>query len=632
MAAAIRHRGPDGYGFLSGARVGFAHVRLSIVDLAGGAQPLASEDGRVVTTYNGEVYNYKELTQELHAKGHHFRTVSDTEVLVHGWEEWGPQLFDRLNGQFAFALHDRATGEVILVRDRFGVRPLFYAMRDGDLVFGSEVKALFASGEVEPEADVQGLDEIFTFWGTVPPRTPFKGVQQIPPGHYAVWRDGRLSVRRWYDLEYPAARHEPTTAIQELDELMRGSVAFRLRDVPVGGYLSGGLDSSITCALASAASPFTLRTFSVAFEDPVFDERAWQNTLASEIGSRHAVSLIAARDIASDFPSVIRHTETPLLRTAPVPMYQLAKLTRERGIKVVLTGEGADELFLGYDLFKEVSVRLFCARRPDSTARTTLFNRVYPYLPGASRGGEFWQNFFLGAGTPDDPLFSHLPRFQLTARTKEFYGSAMHDGLGKRDVLQELRDTLPPAFTSWSPLNRAAYLEMTTLLSPYLLSSQGDRMGMAHAVEGRYPFLDHRLFEFSARLPTTSKLLGLKEKEILRRWAADVVPPSIRKRGKQPYRAPDAPSFFGSAAPAWVDEALDPRSPVFGYFDPAKVEGLFRRARRGQATGFRENQAIVAILSTHLWHEQFLMPAVMEPLAVEAADVVMSDEALIADR
>ena len=173
---------------------------------------------------------------------------------------------------------------------------------------------------------------------------------------------------------------------------------------------------------------------------------------------------------------------------------------------------------------------------------------------------------------------------------------------------------------------------MTTLLSPYLLSSQGDRMGMAHAVEGRYPFLDHRLFEFSARLPTTSKLLGLKEKEILRRWATDVVPPSIRTRGKQPYRAPDAPSFFGPGAPAWVDEALDPRSPVFRYFDPAKVEGLVRRARRGQATGFRENQAIVAILSTYLWHERFLTPWVTEPLAAEGAEVVMNDEALLADR
>lgn len=627
MAAAIRHRGPDGYGFLTGPHVGFAHVRLSIVDLAGGAQPLASEEGRVVVTYNGEAYNYRELTTELKARGHTFRTSSDTEVLVHGWEEWGPRMFERLNGQFAFALFDRATQEVILVRDRFGVRPLFYAMKGGDLIFGSEAKALFASGEVEPAADPVGLDDVFTFWGALAPRTPFKGVHQLPPGHYAVWREGRLIVRPWYRLDYPEAREESPNAIRELDELMRTGVDLRLRaDVPVGGYLSGGLDSSITCALAAKASPFALRTFSVAFDDPRFDESEWQRTLAKEIASQHAVSQVSADTIAADFPDVVRHTEVPLLRTAPGPMYRLAKLTRERGIKVVLTGEGADELFLGYDLFKEVSVRMFCARNPASTGRAALFNRVYKYLPGSERGGEFWKNFFLDAGSPDDPLFSHLPRFALTSRIKDFYGPAMRGPLGARDALGELRDALPEGFAKWSPLNRAAYLEMTTLLSPYLLSSQGDRMAMAHGVEGRYPFLDHRLFEWSAALPTSSKLIGLKEKEILRRWSRDVIPASFRTRGKQPYRAPDAPSFFGDHAPAWVDEVLDAdRVRALGYFEPAAVEGLRRRAKRGQATGFRENQAIVAILSTHLWHEQSIGAAVPEALSAEGADVVMDD-------
>ncbi len=625
--ARARPRGVDleTLGLLTGPMVGFAHVRLSIVDLAGGAQPLESEEGRVVVTYNGESYNYKELTTELQGLGHRFRTVSDTEVLVHAWEEWGPRMFDRLNGQFAFALYDRKTGEVILARDRFGVRPLFWAIRDGDLLFGSEVKALFASGEVAPEADPEGLDEVFTYWATLPPRTPFKGVQQLPPGHYAIWKDGRLTVKPWYTLDYPEARDESVQAIHELDELMRTGIALRLRaDVPVGGYLSGGLDSSITCSLAAKASPFALRTFSVAFEDPRFDESEWQNQLAGEIGSQHSVTHISQGVIAAAFPDVIRHTETPLVRTAPVPMYHLAKLTRERGIKVVLTGEGADELFLGYDLFKEVSVRLFAGRHPESTARAALFDRIYKYLPGAS-GGEFWKKFFTDAGSPDDPLFSHLPRFQLTSRIKDFYGASMRAG-ATRDPLVELRDGLPAAFGAWSPLNRAAYLEMKTLLSPYLLSSQGDRMGMAHAIEGRYPFLDHRLYEFAARLPTSSKLLGLKEKEILRRWAKEIVPPSIRTRGKQPYRAPDAPSFFGPGAPDWVEDVLSAeRVREYGYFEPAAVDGLARRARRGQATGFRENQAIVAVLSTQLWHEQFLRGTAPRALPASGADVVMHE-------
>lgn len=632
MAAAIRHRGPDGYGFLTGAHVGFAHVRLSIVDLAGGAQPLASEGGRIVVTYNGEVFNHRELMAELRARAHVFHTVCDTEVLVHGWEEWGDGLFDRLNGQFAFALHDRATNDVILARDRFGVRPLFYAVRDGDLYFASEAKALFASGEVEAAPDHAGLDEVFTFWGARAPRTPFRGVQQLPPGHYAIWRHGRLDVRPWYVLDFHEAREEPATAIQELDEVMRTGVSLRMRaDVPVGGYLSGGLDSSITCALAAQASPYALRTFSVTFEDPRFDESEWQRTVAAAVGSQHAVAHIRPGDIGAAFPSVVRHAETPLVRTAPVPMYLLARLTREHDIKVVLTGEGADELFLGYDLFKEVSVRLFALRHPESTARPALFNRIHPHLFDQARGGEFWRKFFLNAGSPSDPLFSHLPRFRMTAGIKDFYADRMRSGTADCDALAELREALPSGFAKWSPLNRAAYLEMTTLLSPYLLSSQGDRMGMAHAVEGRYPFLDHRLFELTAALPTSSRLLGLKEKEILRRWARGVVPASIRTRGKQPYRAPGAPSFFGDGAPEWVEEMIDPSTVRdLGYFEPAAVAGLVRRARSGQATGFRENQAVVAVLSTHLWHREFFGAPLPEPLPAAGADVVMHDAELSA--
>lgn len=627
MAAAIRHRGPDGYGFMTGSHVGFAHVRLSTVDLAGGAQPMANEDGSVVVTFNGEVYNHLELAAELRARGHRFVTTCDTEVLVHGWEEWGPGLLERLNGQFAFALYERRNRRVILARDRFGVRPLYYAINGGVLRFASEAKALFADGALTAEPDAAGLDEVFTSWGARAPRTVFRGVRQLEPGHFGTWSNGELRVAPWYRLDYPETNEESPDAIHELDSLMRTGVAMRLRaDVPVGGYLSGGLDSSITCALAAQASPHQLRTFSVSFADPRFDESAWQLQLAARLGSQHHVTHIAHGEIAEAFPAVIRHTETPLVRSAPVPLFLLSRLTRQHGIKVVLTGEGADELFLGYDLFKEVAVRLFCLRRPESAARSALFGRIYPYLFDQAKGGEFWTRFFLDASAPSDPLFSHMPRFGLTSRIKEFYGPAMRDALGTHDALAELRDGLPAAFATWSPLNRAAYLEMTTLLSPYLLSSQGDRVGMAHAVEGRYPFLDHRLYEFAARLPTSSRLLGLREKEILRRWARDLLPKSIAGRRKQPYRAPDVPSFFGAATPEWVEEAVAPETVAsLGYFEPAAVAGLVKRCRSGKATGVRENQAIVAILSTHVWHRAFVGAARPEPLSAAGADVLMTD-------
>src|SRR5947208_17035538 len=296
MAAAIRHRGPDGFGLHADDRIGLAHVRLSVIDVAGGAQPMANEDGDVRVIYNGEIYNYLELRHELQLRGHVFRTRSDTEVLVHGYEQWGEGLLERLNGQFAFALHDRRTASLFLARDRFGILPLYYAERGGDLFFASEIKALFASGEVEQALDPEGLDEVFTFWAARPPRTPFRGIRALEPGTWARWRDGVLSIRRYYALDLTAAAAAPADALETLDELLRSGVRLRMRsDVPVGGYLSGGLDSSIACALAAQTSPSDLRTFSVTFDDPQLDESVFQQAVATELGSRHAVQRIGDR-------------------------------------------------------------------------------------------------------------------------------------------------------------------------------------------------------------------------------------------------------------------------------------------------------------------------------------------------
>lgn len=633
MAAVLRHRGPDGYGFYLGQRVGLAHVRLSIVDLECGAQPMASEDGSLVIVFNGEVYNWPELRDELSARGHRFHTRSDTEVLLEAWREWGAAALDRLNGQFAFAVLDKTDGTVALVRDRFGVRPLYYAETRDGLVFASECKALFASGLVTPAPDLAGLDETFTWWAPRAPRTAFAGVRQLEPGSWGLWRDGRLTVRRWWTPSYGAAGAEPPDALEELDHLLRSSVALRLRaDVPVGAYLSGGLDSTITSALAAQASPHQLRTFSIAFDDPGLDERTHQEVVALAVGSAHTVETAGLGDIARVFPAVVRHAETPMVRTAPAPMYLLARRVREQGIKVVLTGEGSDELFLGYDLFKETVVRRFCLRRPGSTVRPRLFDRLYPYLTHGGRGGEMWRRFFLEAGPGDDPLFSHAPRIALTSRIKEFYAPGVRTALAGTDVLAEWRASLPGDFARWSDLERAAYLEVSVLLPSYLLASQGDRMALAHGVEGRFPFLDHRLFAFAAALPERSRLRGLREKDILRRWARSRVPQQVLERPKQPYRAPDAAAFFGAGAPEWVAELLGPASVrAAGLFDPAAVAGLVRRCRGGKAAGFRENQALVGILSAQVWHDSFvrLGPAAA-PLPLGEADVVLQELAGLA--
>jgi asparagine synthase (glutamine-hydrolysing) len=627
MAAAIAHRGPDGFGIAVSGGVGLAHVRLSIIDLAGGAQPMATEDHLLAVVFNGEIFNYIELRAQLADRGYRFRTRSDTEVLLRAYEEWGDRMVERLNGDFAFVIHDRRANRLIIARDRFGVRPLFYAQVGRDLYFASEVKSLLASGEVQSAIDLEGLDEVFTFWAARGPRTVFRGVRTLEPGQLAVWCDGELQSRSYYDFTYDSAREEPADAVASLDRMLRESTAIRMRaDVPVGGYLSGGLDSTITCALAAPMSPLEFRTFSVTFADPQLDESSYQRLVAKQIDSRHCVRHIDGDAIARVFPDVVRHAETPLIRTAPAPLYLLAQLVREEGLKVVLTGEGSDEIFLGYDLFKETKVRLFCLRQPESPRRARLFDRLYPYL-GARRGGEFWRRFFLSAGSPDDPLFSHLPRFGLTARIKAFYSPHMRAALTGVDALTALRDALPAAFPSWDPLHRAAYLEIKTLLSPYLLSSQGDRMAMAHGVEGRFPFLDPQLADFAAALPPGSKLRGLREKDILKRWARRVVPTEVADRSKQPYRAPDVPAFFSNAQPEYVRELLDPTAiRDVGIFDEAAVSGLVRRCAAGRATGFAENQALVGILSTQLWYESFVRRSWAEPgAALREPDVVLED-------
>lgn len=608
MAGSLGHRGPDGHGYYSGARVGLAHTRLSIIDPAGGAQPMTTPDGSVVLVYNGEIFNFRELRDDLVDRGHCFRTTCDTEVILEAYRAWGPSMVERFNGQFAFALYDRERERLVLARDRFGIRPLYYSVRDRGLYFASEAKALFASGEIDAAVDPVGLNQVFTFWAAMEPQTVFEGIEALEPGTFAMWEDGRLRRERYYSPRFQERDTEPEDAVERLDELLRSSVKLRMRaDVPVGSYLSGGLDSTVISTLAAEDSPHQLRSFSVSFDDKSFDESDHQKTAVQSVGSRHRRVQVGADSIAAVFPEVVRHTETPLLRTAPAPLYRLSRLTRDSDIKVVLTGEGADEVFLGYEIFKETAIRRFCLRQPDSSWRPRLFDRLYSYLGNDRARGAMWRKFFLEACGPDEPLFSHVPRFQSTAWAGNFFSEDLKAELADDDPVEDLRSRLPAEYGTWSPLHRAAYLEMRTFLSPYLLSSQADRVSLAHGVEARFPFLDHRLFEFAASLPASSKLRVLEEKHLLRRWARDVVPEELAQRPKQPYRAPDVSSFFGPEMPDYVEEILSPGAvEAAGLFDSNAVQGLVRRCRSGRATTPREGRTLVGILSSQLWHHIFM--------------------------
>ena len=627
MARALRHRGPDEHGYYRDLACGLAHARLSIIDLAGGQQPMLDPDDELVITYNGEIFNYVELREELRGLGHRFRTHSDTEVVLQAYRAWGLGALDRLNGQFAFAIWDRRSRELVVARDRLGVRPLYLAEHAGRLWFASEVKALFAGEPAMPRAlDPAGLGETFTFWSIVPPQSVFRGVEELRPGHARIYRATGVEDHAYWRPHYPigeagAFRGSLADATHALREALERATALRVlrADVPVGCYLSGGLDSSVVAALAQRAAPGRLETFSLRFADAEYDETAYQRLMVERLGSRHHEVMVSRADIAGSFADVIRHIERPVLRTAPAPLYLLARLVRDTGIKVVLTGEGADEMLAGYDLFREARVRRFWAREPGSTRRPALLDKLYPYLArGPIRARAMAREFFgRDLDRAHAPEFAHLPRWRSAQALHRLFSAETRRAIADTgDPIARLLATLPDELPAWDPLARDQYLEIRTLLSGYLLAAQGDRVAMAASVEGRFPFLDRDVVELAQALPADYKLRVLDEKHVLKRVAADLVPAEIVRRPKQPYRAPDALAFTGSgedAPPAWVEDELSERAVAgAGVFEPRAVAALWQKCRAARDHGQlsnTDNMALVGVLSTQLLHRTLVATA-----------------------
>lgn len=630
MAGALFHRGPDEQGIYRDPHCGLAHTRLSIIDLAGGAQPMVDVEDELVIAYNGEVFNYIELRAELVANGARFRTSSDTEVVLQAYRAWGIRAVERFNGQFAFAIWDRANRRLVLARDRLGVRPLYLCEHAGGLAFASEVKAIFAGVPELPRAlDPHGLAETFTFWSVVPPQAMFAGIEELRPGHVRVYTpEGMTETCYWAPSYEPTFRGSVEDASAAVGEALERATRLRVlrADVPVGSYLSGGLDSSFVAALARRAIADRLHTFSLRFADAEYDETGFQREMVARLGSEHHEVVVSRADIAEAFPATVYATERPLLRTAPAPLYLLAKLVRDHGIKVVLTGEGADEMFAGYDLFREARVRRFCAREPGSTRRPLLLDKLYPYLArGPARARAMAREFFLrDLELADRPEFAHLPRWRSARALHRLFAPGVREQLATFDPIDRLLATIPAEHAGWDPLARDQYLEIRTLLSGYLLASQGDRVAMASSVEGRFPFLDKDVVELAASLPPDYKLRVLDEKHVVKRAAAGLVPPAITGRSKQPYRAPDAQAFVGGHTPAWVHDALAPADiAAAGVFDPGAVAALWAKCQRASdQLSNADNMALVGVLSTQLLHRMFVRDQIVSTPVTPATDLV----------
>ncbi len=603
MADALVHRGPDEEGFYSSGPVGFAHRRLSIIDIQSGQQPMVHSESGVCLLYNGEVFNYIELRAELKLKGHRFHTDSDTEVVLQAYLAYGLEFVNRLNGQFALAIWDPRNMSLLLTRDRVGICPLFYSFQNNRLCFGSEIKAIKPALERRPTLNAGALDQIFTFWTPVGAETIYQEISTVQPGEMVLFTPEKVEHKTYWNWLYePAAADavSESTLSSELYELLNDATRIRLRsDVPVGTYLSGGLDSSAITALTQKISPQSLHSFSLSFEEQEYDESVFQHSVQSALNSKHHEIRVSVNDIANQLLESLQYIECPILRAAPVPMGLLSGFVAQQCLKVVLTGEGADEVFGGYDIFKETKVRAFWSKQQNSSWRPLLLKKLYPYMSlPASGGAEYLRQFFgIAIDQPDHLFFSHLPRWLATSKSKLFYSSEFAAELSS-NAEDVLRKSFEFQMSGLQPFNRAQFIESKLLMPGYLLSSQGDRMLMKNSIEGRFPFLDHRVIDFASRLPNSLKMKVLNEKYILKQAVKSVLPEAIVNRYKQPFRAPDSQLLSVLAHREDVLTLLsDQNINRFNIFDSKKVNRLIAKARK-TALNTAESQAFMGILST----------------------------------
>ncbi|WP_430934283.1 asparagine synthase (glutamine-hydrolyzing) [Saccharicrinis sp. 156] len=610
MLHRIHHRGPDECGLYLSNNACIGNVRLSIVDLTSGQQPMCTQDGRYWIAYNGEVFNHPELKSLLEKRGHRFRTNCDTEVVLHMYQEYGANCLEKLNGQFAIAIWDTFEKELFLARDRMGIRPLFYSQNGKDFVFSSEIKALFEYPGIERSFNSLGLNQVFTFWTSQTPHTVFKDVYELPPGHYAKIKSGNLEIRPYWSLSFDnPQKMSVQDAVDNFRYLFKDALNLRMRaDVPVAAYLSGGLDSTSTTGFIKQMFPEALNTFSIGFEEKDFDETAYQLEVAHYFDTKHHSVNFKNEDVIDLFEKVIWHTEIPVLRTAPFPMFKLSKLVRDNGIKVVITGEGADEMLGGYNIFKEAIIRHFWAKYPDSHLRPLLLKKLYPYLPQIKDAGTSALKLFFGykLSEIDSPAYSHLLRWNNTSRIRNFLTSDRLENLNGTDLVNEYERRISSKVSNYSPLAKAQFIESNVFMSGYLLSSQGDRVAMGNSVEGRYPFLDHRIIEFCASLPDDLKISGLDEKYLLKQVVKDVIPKSVLKRPKQAYRAPIAQALLNDKT-GFVDEYLSAtKLNEAGVFDAASVGKLMTKLRKNTTINEVDNMALMGMLSTQVLYELYI--------------------------
>ena len=601
----ITHRGPAESGLHTDAHAALAHRRLSIVDLSTGQQPLSNEDGSVWVVFNGEIYNHAEIRRELEAHGHRYRTKSDTETIVHAYEQWGDDCVERFRGMFAFAIWDAPKRRLLLVRDRLGIKPLYWTMAGDTLLFGSEIKALLASGMVEAVANHAVLPEVLSTRYTSGEETLFRGIYKLLPGHRLVFDGGAVAIQQYWDLPTRTDSPESPAAspVERFKELLEESVRLRLMaDVPLGMFLSGGIDSSAIAAIMARMIDRPLQTFSVAFKDRAFNELEYAREVARSIGAVSHEIVIDDQDFFGALPKLVWHEDEPIAHPSSVPLYFVSALARQH-VTVVLTGEGSDELLAGYGKYLRAAwnwrAGTVYERMLPAAVRESIARGIVPMLP---RKLERYarRSFLTMDRSPEAMFFDNFASIRL-ADQQRLLAPAHRAAASRTGAYASSLGYFNAPNGNSTLLDRLLYADIKTYLVELLMKQ--DQMSMATSIESRVPFLDHKLVEFAATLPDAWKLSGFTTKRILRESMKGLLPESILNRPKMGFPVP----FAGWTRGAWNgvarDVLLDRRSRERGLIDPVAVESLVRDHAAGRTEG---GDRIWSLMNLELWHRTFI--------------------------
>jgi len=598
MCRIIRHRGPDNQGVMLKPGVALGMRRLAIIDLVSGNQPMSGEDGSVTIVFNGEIYNFQEIKPKLEARGHKFQTHSDTEAIVHAYEEFGPACLKDLRGMFALAIWDEKARTLFIARDRAGKKPLYYTITpDGTFVFGSELKALLEHPEVHREINPEALDAYLTLGYVPDPLSIFRNVHKLPPGHYLSFKNGQVTVRQYWDFEFqPGESHKEEDYLEELRALLDESVRLRLiSDVPLGAFLSGGIDSSTVVGLMARHMGQPVKTFSIGFHEDSYNELKYARLTAKKFGTDHHEFFVTP-DICEVVDELAWHFDEPFADSSAIPTYMVSKLARDH-VTVVLSGDGGDELFAGYTRYAIERKRGGFERLP-RPLREGLMRPLSERLPHAAWGRNYLHNVSL------DPIARYLDSVSVftSLNRKSLYTSGFAEKLGAGRYAARLFDELVEPVKTGDPVDRLLYLDSKTYLPGDILTKV-DRMSMAVSLEARAPLLDHKLIEFVTRIPSSLKLTGLDTKHIMKQGVKDLVPCEILDRPKQ---------GFGVPIQEWINQQLrsrirdtlsDARTRQRGYISSSYVDVLLHEHERGRRD---HSMGLWSLFMLELWQRRFM--------------------------